>query len=203
MAVLGERARPPRVKAGARVVEDQRAIFEVALRQLRFNSGLPIEKPVEGRVEILGSGISHAELGRQARLLPRACVRQLGTGVYQALGDHGDDQAPLGAGPRGEDAVESDLPHGSKDGFHVSVGESADDAEYVVDADEGFPLEKTAEGLDPVFGPMGEIRERFLDDFSVLAMALAEQDGWWGVAVGHRFDVHGNYVHYTTTNIKQ
>jgi hypothetical protein len=73
------------------------------------------------------------------------------------------------------------------------VRDAALDLKSVVNADKGLALEEASEGLDFFLGPMGEVGEGFLDDASALALALAEEDGGWGVPVGDRLDVHGNY----------
>lgn len=191
-----QRAALPGVEAGAGVVEDQRSLLEMALGQLGFDALLACEEPVEGGVELLDLGVGDAEFARQAGVVPSAGRRELRTGMDQALCDHPHHQAPLPARLGGKDGVESELAHGSEDRHHVAVRQSADDVEGVIDTDEGLALEEAAEGLDLVLRPVGQVGEGLLDDAAVLALALAEEDGGRGVAVGDGLDVHGN--HYTS-----
>ena len=70
-------------------------------------------------------------------------------------------------------------------------GWGADDVEGIVEGGDGEAvLEQDAQAFDEVGGPLGEVGEGAFLDLAVLAVGLAEQDGWGRGAVGDRFDVH-------------
>ena len=86
----------------------------------------------------------------------------------------------------------ADPSGGSQDGGDVAVGPGAEDGEGVSEGGErDAALEQDAEPPDQIVGPFGQVGEGALLDLAVLAEGLAEQDGGWGVPVGHAFDVHG------------
>src|ERR1700730_18639684 len=55
-------------------------------------------------------------------------------------------------------------------------------------------FEQCLEPGDPLVRPVGEVQERALLDLAGLAVALAQQDSRRRVAIGDRFDIHGNII---------
>ena len=84
----------------------------------------------------------------------------------------------------------------------MTVRTRANDVKGLADiADDTVAFEHGSESLNLVLRPVGEIRDGALLDLSVLAPALAKQDGRPGAVVWHGLDVHGNpishAIHYS------
>src|SRR5215469_15070443 len=64
----------------------------------------------------------------------------------------------------------------------------------------GAALEQGAQALDELRGPVTEVEQGALLDLAVDAIALAQQNGGRGIAVGNGLDVHG-YIYRESVNI--
>ena len=74
----------------------------------------------------------------------------------------------------------------------MAVGAGADDGAIVLEVgDSSAALEQSAEALDEVRGPLGEVEDGALADLGADAEGLAEEDGRGRVAVGDGLDAHG------------
>src|SRR5262247_3236314 len=71
----------------------------------------------------------------------------------------------------------------------------ADDGDrLLVTGDDGATFEQHLEAGDAVRRPVGKVEQGTLFDPAALAVALAQQDGRRRVAIGNRFDIHGNMI---------
>ncbi len=77
-------------------------------------------------------------------------------------------------------------------------GAVLDDFEGVFDRDELLPFENASDGIDLLARQFGQVGKCALARFLALGIpiGLTEQNGGFGVAVGHDIDVHGYYIHY-------
>ena len=74
----------------------------------------------------------------------------------------------------------------------MAVGAGAGDGEIVLEVgDSSAALEQSAEALDEVRGPLGEVEEGALANLGADAEGLAEEHGGGRVTVGDGLDVHG------------
>ena len=55
-------------------------------------------------------------------------------------------------------------------------------------------FEQCLEAGDPLVRPVGEVQQRALLDLARLAVALAQQNRRGRMAIGNRFDIHGNII---------
>jgi len=55
-------------------------------------------------------------------------------------------------------------------------------------------LQKAAQALDKVRGPLGEISNRAVPNLAIEAIAFAKKDAWRRVAIADAFDKHGYFV---------
>ena len=74
----------------------------------------------------------------------------------------------------------------------MTVGPGAQDFEGGVEGGQRHAaLEESAQALNEMIGPLGEVGECPFADSSVVSVGLAQEHGGWRVAVGYAFDVHG------------
>ena len=64
-------------------------------------------------------------------------------------------------------------------------------------------LEHAAQALDVLGRPMAEVEQRALADALAVPIALAQQDGGRGAAVGDGFDIHGRRIAETPRTINK
>ena len=76
-----------------------------------------------------------------------------------------------------------------------TVGHNLED---VLDRDEFFSLENPSNGVDLLAWQFGQVGNCALARFLAFGVAkgLTEQNGGFGVAVGHNVDMHGYYILY-------
>ena len=182
------------VVAAGDVVKHLGVDAEVALGEPLLDAALALQQPVHGLVEGILVGVLQAQFGGQGGGVPEAGGGELGGGLQQALGDHGEDTVAMGRGTAVEQSGEAQLAASLEDEFDMAVRAGADDGEGLVGADERFVLEQLAEGGDLSGGPGREIGEGALADLGAFAPAFAEEDGRGRVAVGDDLDVHGNII---------
>src|SRR5271165_2775640 len=185
------------VVAAADVIQHQGAFLQVACGEFFLDAPLSFQQPVHGLIQVVFLGLAHPQLLGQGGAVPVAGGSQFGSGIEQALHDHGQDQVALATRLGGEDGIQPELADGPQEGFDVTVGKRLLGGEQVLGGDQRFILQQAAEGLDLLLGPMGEIGEGALVGLVAFAPTFAEEDGGRGVAVGDGLDVHGsNYAYY-------
>ncbi len=176
------------------VVEDERAVAEVAAGEAALDPVLAAAQPVEhGEQLVAGDGAESEEgakgggggVGGEA-----AGGGELGGGVEQAGGE--GEVAGAGGGA-GEDAGEAELEAETEYGGDMAVGEGAADGDGLVEAGEGdAALEEGADAVDGFGGEFGEVGDGLAADALAFAPGLAEEDGRGAVAVGDGLDVEGH-----------
>lgn len=80
------------------VVQYQRALGEVTGGELLLDGVLALEQPVHGGVQVVFIGIDHAEFRGQGGAVPASGGGELGVGVDDPSGDHGQHEVTLAAG---------------------------------------------------------------------------------------------------------
>ena len=80
--------------------------------------------------------------------------------MEQPLHDHGQDPVAFGRAFGGDEPVQAQAPDHGEQGVDVAVGEGAFDGEGVFGADEALALEDSAQGIDLLCGPVGEVGQR-------------------------------------------
>jgi hypothetical protein len=60
-------------------------------------------------------------------------------------------------------------------------------------------LQQAAEGINLLFGPVGEVGQGALEGLRAFAPTLAEEDGGRGAAIGDGLDVHGSIIRQQAT----
>ena len=146
VAVVAELDQPGMVAgvvAAAHVVEHQRAVLEVPLGQLGFDLRLPRHQPIQRLVEFFFGDLAQSQFHGQARrrrfFLQTAAGGQLRLRRDQPHDDQGDRQRPLPARPRGENALQADLPQRTQDGGDMAMRQSC----------ERFPTALDRPGVSP------------------------------------------------------
>ena len=178
----------PGVVAPAEVVEQQGALREVALGELVLDAALAGQEPVEGFIKLAVLDLAEAEFpaegagGGFGAEAPGA--GELGSGLEEALDEHGQDEVALAGGAGGQEVVEADPAEEAEEEGDVSVGEGAEDLPSVGGRGAGAAvLEALADGLDEVAGEMGDVAEGLVLDLAVLAVSAAEEMGSVGLAL--------------------
>src|SRR5215510_14719005 len=199
VAVLGQRAAAAFHVARRDVVEHQGAAGQVVFGKRRLDRRLADGKPVEGDVELVLIDRAEAELLAETRAgrvrRQRAGGGKLGAGIEQTADDEGQDKIATAVAVRAEQTVETDLARRSEGGDDVPMRQRADDGDrLLVTGDDGATFEQHLEAGDAVRRPVGKVEQGTLFDPAALAVALAQQDGRRRVAIGNRFDIHGNVL---------
>lgn len=179
---------PSFVVAGARVVEHESSVLQVASGQLGFYACLSCEKPVEGGVELIDLRILHPEFLGQRGGVPEPGGGELGAGSDESLRDHGQYEFAFAAGLGSDQRRHPELAHDAQDGFDVAMRARAGDDEDVLGADQLLSAEEAAQALDLLRGPVGEVGESALANVALFAPGLSEKDRGWRVAVGDALD---------------
>ena len=187
------------------VVEEERAVAEVAAGEAALDPALAAAQPVEhGEQFVAGDGAEAeqgAEGGGSGLGGEAAGGGELGGGVEDAGGDGGEGEVAGAGGGAVQDGGEAELVAEAEDGGDMAVGEGAADGDGLVEAGEGdAAFEESADAGDGFGGEPGEVGEGFLADALAFAPGLAEEDGGLVGAVGDDFDVerHGRalWEHY-------
>jgi hypothetical protein len=91
-----------------------------------------------GDVQLLGEGGG----------VPESTGGELGTGLQDALDDHGKNQIALSAGAAGQKRVELEESDGVEEGLDATVGERGGDTESLVGRQQQFTAEDASEKVD-------------------------------------------------------
>ena len=186
----------PFVIARAHVGEHRGAFVQVALGEPALDTLLAHEQPVHRLAEDVLVGVAQVELLGQRGDVPSPGGGELRGGVEEPLHDHGQHPVAFGRAFGGDEPVQAQ----SEQGIDVAVGEGAFDGEGVFGADEALALEDSAQGVDFLCRPVGEVGQCAFAHALALAPAFSQEDGGAGVAVGDGFDVHGNTNHARLRN---
>ena len=103
-----------------------------------------------------------------------------------------------------EDPVEADGARRAQNGCDGPVRQRALDGEGLLARGQHNPaLEDAAQPLDVLGRPVGEVEQRALPHGLAVPIALAQQDGGRGAAVGDGLDVHGRKIADTPPQINK
>ena len=202
VAAPGERAAAAFDVARRDVVEHQRPALQMALCQRGLDRALTLEEPVERGVEFVLADVAErqfdAEAGGGGDRIERLGGGELGGRRDDAADDHGHDEVdrPMAVGlARGlgpDDPVEADGARRAQHGGHVAMRQRALDGEGLLARGQHDPaLQDAAQTLDVLGRPMAEVEQRAFAHGPAVPIALAQQDGGRGAAIGDGFDVHG------------
>ena len=195
MASGGQLAAMPRQPGRGEVVQHQGAAHQVLARQGPLEGGLRLVQPVQGAVQIVGLALTHAQHAAQRAgggvVMQHAVGGELGGGRQHACAEHGQQHRSQLLGRTGKPLLGPTGARRAEHGGHVAVGQAALDGHERVDRLHGHAaLEQEAKVLDQLRIPVGQVGQGALDDLAAFAIALAQQHGGWGVAVGDGLDVH-------------
>src|SRR5882762_11151000 len=165
----------------------------------RLDRRLADRQPVECTIELVL--IDQPETELLAKAGSRGIRRQrpgggkLGPGIEDAADHQGQDEVAAAVAVRAEQPIEADLARRAERRVDMTMRQRADDGNGIlVLGNDGAAFEQRLEAGDPLVRPVGEVQQRALLDLASLAVALAQQDGRRRVAIGDRFDIHGNVI---------
>jgi hypothetical protein len=173
VAESGQRAAVSEIRTAADVVENAGVVGKMPSGQLVFDAFLPREEPIESGVKLIDIGIEDVEFFAERGGFPESDGGQLGTGMKDALGDHGDDEIALTGRLACEEGIDSELSEGGKDGVDVAVGQGAEDAELLIGGQEVLAFEDAGDESDLRERECAEIGEGAIFNVAVLAIAFA------------------------------
>ncbi len=170
--------------SGGDVVEQQRAILQVAASQCGFDQQLLAAQPVERGIDLLGGDLAQPQhlaqrmAGGGGVQHPRG--RQLGCRLEQTRDNQGQRQiaAALRRAAR-QHGVERDAARGAECGEHVAVRQCTDDFHRLGGGQQFVTAQHRAELLDALGGPARQVGEGSVLGLAGLAVTLAQQDGGW------------------------
>ena len=185
VAVVTERrelAAPSLQIARRDVVEHQRAVLEMPLRQRRLDRRLAFGEPVERGVEFVlvdrAQAQHDAETVRRRRRIERPGRRQLRRGCQQPGDDHRQHQIAAAIALRPEQPIEADRTHCAEHRGDVAVRQRPADRQRLrARRQHVAALQKRTQTFDEVRRPVGQVAERPLPDPSLLAIRLPQQNG--------------------------
>jgi hypothetical protein len=195
VAILRQFAAVPLQIGRGDVVEQQRAVLEVATRQCGFDEGLLTAQPVERGIDLLGGDAAEPQNLAQRMAgsggIQRPRGRQLGRRLEQPRGDQGQRQiaAALRRAAR-QHGVERDAARGAERSQHVAVRQGADDFHRLGGGQQFVTAQYGAELLDALGGPARQVGEGSVPGLAGLAVALPQQDGRRRASVGDDSHIH-------------
>ena len=151
MAILCQGTGVAFVVAAADVIQHQGAFLEVAGGEFFLDAPLSLQQPVHGLIQVVFGSVGDSQLLGQGGAVP-AGGGQSGSGIEQALDDHGQDQIALATRLGGNHGIQPELTDGPQDGFDVTVRKSFFGGEQILGRDQMFILQEAAEGLDFLLG---------------------------------------------------
>jgi hypothetical protein len=168
--------------SGSDIVEQQRAILQVAAGQAGFDERLLAAQPVERGIDLLGGDTAEPQhlaqrmAGGGGIQHPRG--RQLGRWLEQAGNDQGQRQiAPALRRPARQHGIERDAARGAQCGEHVAVRQRANDFHCLSSGQQFVAAQHGAELFNALGGPVGQVGEGSVLGLAGLAVTLAQQDG--------------------------
>jgi hypothetical protein len=195
VAMLRQLAAAPFEIGGGDIVEQQRAILQMAAGQCGFDERLLTAQPVERGIDLLGGDTAEPQHlaqrmgGGGGVQHPRG--RQLGRRLEQARNDQGQRQIPPALRrPARQHGVERDAARSAERGQHVAVRQRADDFHRLGGGQQFVAAQHGAELLNALGGPAGQVGEGAVLGLAGLAITLPQQDGGWGASVGDDGHIH-------------
>ena len=176
----------------AQVIEHEAPGRQMARGQLLLDPVLAGEHPIHRLIQRVLVGVAHAEIRGQRGGVPPAGRGQLAVGLEDPGHDHGDDELALPRGARRDERVEAQPLHGEPDRLHVAVVGGGDDLEQRVGGREGLIAEHSAQEVNLLGRPLGQIGQGAVLDRAALAVALPQQNGRGRAAIRHDGDIHAN-----------
>lgn len=154
--------------------------MQVPRRECGFDVRLALEQPVHRFVELILVGILHAEAfaeRAQHRLVVEpARGGKLRARVDHARHDHGHHAVALRTAPLLEQQLELERAQSAEHGRDVAMRPRAHDLEGVLQtSSDALSLEGSAERLDTLGGPVGEVGERPFANLAAFAPALSKE----------------------------
>ena len=134
VAAAHQRAGAACVVAARDVVQDLGILAEVTAGEASLDAVLALQEPVHGGVEVLFVGVLETKFGGRGGAVPEARGGELGGGMQQALGDHGEHGRALGRGGAVEQGGQAQAAQGLQHEFDMAVGAGADDGAGLVGA---------------------------------------------------------------------
>ena len=171
----------------------------MAFGESRLDGRLGGAKQIKRGIEFIFIDMAEIEHGPQrmdGRLgaqLPGCC--ELGRGLDHPRDDEG--QGELGKPLRlaRQKSIKPELVSHAKDGGDMAMRRRALDLDTVGRRDQLLILEEAPQGIDLGVRPMREIGERARLHLVALAIAFAQQDGRWRIAIRDASDEHGQENH--------
>ena len=212
VAALGQRAAAAFDVARRDVVEHQRPALQMALGERGLDRTLALEQPVERGVEFVLANVAQGQLDAEAGGggggIERFGGGELGGRGDDAADDHGQDEIARAVGLfrvlRPEQPVQTDRARRAQNRGDGPVRQRALDDEGLLARRQHHPaLEHAAQALDVLGRPVGEVEQRALPHPLAVPIALAQQDGGRGAAVGDGLDVHGRRIAETPRTINK
>ena len=77
-----------------------------------------------------------------------------------------------------------------------------EDLKDIIGRDEIFTFENASDRIDLIHGQLGKVGERAFPDILSFPIRLSEQDGRFGVPIGHDIDMHGYYIRHHAIDVK-
>ncbi len=181
--------------SGGDVVEQQRAILQVAAGQRGFDKGLLVAQPVECSIDLLSSDFAQAQhlaqrMAGGGRIQhPRG--RQFGRRLEQAGNNQGQRQiaAALRRAAR-QHSVERNVARSAERGEHVAVRQRADDFHRFGGGQQFVAAQHGAQLLNALGGPARQVGEGPVFGLAGFAVTLPQQDGRRGASVWDNGHIH-------------
>ena len=180
--------------ARCQIVKNQAAVAQMALGQGCLDFGLRLAKEIERGVKLV---LVHSpQLQHRPQRMRRGCFAQLtrrcqlGRGLDDPRHDHGQRQLREPWRETPQELVEAELLRHAQHGGHMAMRQRALDPKLLLGYDGRLALQHPAERVYLGVRPIGEIGERARLHLAAVAIALAQQNGRRGGAVGHPCHVH-------------
>ena len=171
------------------VVEQQRAILEVAAGQCGFDERLLAAQPVERGIDLLGGDLAEPQHLAQRMAgsggVQHSRGRQLGRRLEQTRDDQRQRQIPP---PLRRAARQHRVERAPRE--HMAVRQRADDFHRLRGGQQFVAAQHGAELRDALGGPAGQIGEGSVLGLAGLTVTLPQQDGGRRASVRNDSHIH-------------
>ena len=169
---------------GGDIVEQQRAVLQMATGQLGFDEPLLAAQPVERSIDLFGGDFADPQHLAQRMAgggrVQHPCSRQLGCRFEQACDNQGQRQiAPALRRPARQHGVERDAARGAERGQHVAMRQRADNFHRFAGGQQFVAAQYGAKLFNALGRPAGQVGEGSVFGLAGLAVTLPQQDGGW------------------------
>jgi hypothetical protein len=147
----------------------------MARGELLLDGVLAHQQPVQGGIKLVLIGIRHPEVFGESRALPEPAGGELGVGVDDARGHHGQHQVAFPAGLRGQHRSQPQALHGQRHRLHMAMGARAHDLQGLGGANKGLALQRAPNDVDQRIGQVRQIAQSLVLDLAVLAITAPQQ----------------------------